>query len=73
MCRMIWPAVQVQPVRVAQQQHADMKIGVGRANGGIVQEHGENFEQGTDRDRVAATLRPGQALRFRHGVTGNTV
>lgn len=71
MFRIIWPTVESQPMRVAQQQQADMKIGIGRANGGIVQEHGGIFEQGTIRNGVAATLRPGQAVRFRHCVTGN--
>lgn len=47
MCRIIWPIVEIQSMRVAQQQQADMKIGIGRANGRIVQEHGGNFEQGS--------------------------
>ena len=54
----------------AQQQQTDMKMGKGRADGGIVQEHRRGFGQGTDRDGRAAMLRPCQALRCRHMVTG---
>lgn len=68
-CRAVCAGVERQPICTAQQQQPDMERGMGRANGGVVQEHREDFGQGADRGELAATLRPGQGVGCRHVVT----